>query len=180
VPTECRGDDDCLQGCYCDDDGACQETGFCNVDEDCAMQECDAAGNNCTDMECDTDRNTCVPRDNPPVLAACNGEVACSDGAPTCGAGEAAEIVDGCYTGQCFAVDQCDGPPLERCDELGDFESCDARSDCWSRYIGTNCTCDVGDPNGPVSCNCANPPPDENGDPSVCVCANWNFSCRSN
>ena len=174
VPTQCQTDDDCLEGCYCDN-GECVETGFCERDEDC-VAECDANGENCTQMECDDLRNTCVPGDPTPPgpVASCNGELTCSDGAPECAAGDTPAILDGCYTGECMEVGTCNGDPLALCEDLPDYENCDPRPDCWTQYIGTNCTCDVD--GTPVPCDCANPPPGSAG----CICATWNFYCRSN
>ena len=50
---ECRTNDACAAGCYCDDQaGVCVETGFCNLPSDCPG-----------DFTCD-ERATCVPLDD--------------------------------------------------------------------------------------------------------------------
>lgn len=50
---ECRTNDACAAGCYCDDvEGICIETGFCNFESDCPAE-----------FTCD-ERATCIPLDD--------------------------------------------------------------------------------------------------------------------
>lgn len=82
--------------------------------------------------------------------------VMCDALPPACPAGTVPGIRDGCWTGYCIPVDQCEDLPA--CSGLIEA-SCVGRSDCAPIYEGVDCTCD------------------ELG----CTCADWLFSsCEEN
>ena len=171
-PVACAGDEDCLSGCACQTDtGICQETGFCNIDADCP-DWCDPATGECTPTVCDEARGTCTFGESP-VVGSCGGPLTCAQPAPTCAAGETAEIIDGCYTGSCLLVSDCDVPPLATCDRIQNVNQCINRPDCQPSYEGMDCTC------GGAPCDCADPPTDSNGNPLECTCSIWEYSCES-
>ena len=127
-PMSCTADDECMQGCICDESAKqCVETGFCMSNRDCP-----------DGMSCDLARQTCTDTPNP---GSCVGDVTCSDAPPVCDAGSYPGIINGCYTGFCIAVAECDILP---CVELTDDNACFARNDCSPVYRGVNCR----DPNG--------------------------------
>lgn len=131
VPEPCTSDDECLEGCYCDEEaGNCVETGICTDDSQCGEG-----------MECDTSRNTCEPVD-PNNNPSCNADVVCDTLPPQCPAGSAPAIQDGCYTGECIALEDCDVTPP--CQYINDEAACLAEDSCSAQYTGINCT----DPNG--------------------------------
>jgi hypothetical protein len=170
IPMPCAADGDCFEGCACETDtGVCQETGFCETDADCAPW-CDEAGN-CTNLECDEDRGTCtwpVSQPPPPPPVSCSGTITCSEGAPVCPTGETAAISDGCYTGSCIAVADCDVPPLATCDRIQNVNQCISRTDCEAVWTGENCSCN----DGGTACDC-------NANPAACTCESYEYACRS-
>lgn len=155
----CTWDEDCPSGFVCDDRSSCVPEGSedgCQSDDECptgsicdldanlctSSGTCDGAGDTCQDgYECDTVRDTCVPE----PAQTCQGEVVCDVTAPICPAGSTPVIVDGCYSGECMAKDQCpDGAPFA-CSDLDDDETaCFQHASCSPVYKGVNCT----NPNG--------------------------------
>lgn len=170
VPVSCASDGDCFEGCACEvDTGICQETGFCTADADCAPW-CDANGN-CTAMECDDARGTCTfptSQPPPPPPASCGGTLTCNQGAPVCPAGETPAIADGCYTGACIAITDCDVPPLAQCNRIQNVNQCISRTDCEAVYAGIDCSCS----DGSNTCDCTT-------NPNLCTCESYEYSCQS-
>jgi hypothetical protein len=168
--ADCNSDADCLEGCFCDGDrGECIETGFCSSDADCmGIPNEDGTF---TDAECDIDRNTCIPSQGP--TPTCNEWITCEVAAPSCAADSVPAIVEGCYTGECMLRTDCDVPPLALCENIQNPSQCQNRLDCQVTYDGYDCTC-AGE-----TCDCANPPLDEAGNPISCMCANWEPRCES-
>lgn len=169
VPVSCDQDADCFEGCACQtDSGQCVETGFCDENTPCP-DWCDAAGN-CTPMECDPARNTCTwPQSEPepePDPASCAGPLTCSVAAPACADGETPAILDGCYTGECIPLAECDVAPLARCERIENPNQCLSRPDCEPFYVGRDCYCDG------APCVCSDPSMD-------CTCTEWEYSCAS-
>jgi len=131
---ECRSNDECAAGCYCDD-GACIETGFCNSDADCPEA-----------LICD-DRATCVPDDS---IGRCGSDADCPRGtrcdrragvcigSPTCTSnddcdpGYACDDRGTCAPVPCTADDQCVSGAI--CDTTTglcvDTAVCGASTDC--------------------------------------------------
>jgi len=135
---------DCAAGCYCAS-GTCAEAGFCGSDADCT------AG-----FTCDRDRSSCEP-----VGPSCGGDVVCTATAPACPDHQVPLVENGCYSGACRAIADCEGAP--RCGMLAHEDDCLARSDCGGVYEGLDCE----KPDG-SACHA--------GD-SGCVCAS--FVCAS-
>lgn len=174
VPVNCTADDQCLGGCACDvDTGVCEETGFCLEDADCP-DWCDAATGDCTPMECDAARGTCTWGESTPS-GSCNGDLTCGQPAPQCPTGETAEVLDGCYTGECLLIEDCSSEPLARCERIQNVNQCIARSDCELETTGYDCACG----SDGIPCDCANPPLDENDQPMECTCSTWETTCES-
>lgn len=155
VPSPCTSDDQCLEGCYCDEElGQCIETGTCNPDGTCPG-----------DLECDPDRNTCEVPDEPPPPppVTCNAEIICDIVKPECPAGQTPAISEGCYTGECILIEDCDVPPPPlTCEEIEDEMACLDRADCKALYAGYDCTT----PDGSAC---------EDGD-SGCTCERFEFA----
>lgn len=155
VPAPCDDDYDCAGGCYCDvETGTCVETGFCEND------------NQCTDgMVCDQERFTCVPPDSqPPNPGNCYEEVLCDGLPPDCPDDSVPGVSDGCYTGACIPLGECEEPPVPACEEIETEDECFDRADCTPTYVGVNCTCADGEP-----CRCS-------ADDASCTCERYDFA----
>lgn len=175
----CTEDSQCADGFTCDEArGSCEPTtcttsAECPAGQSCQDGQCTATCSCTNDTQaidqgfgyCDESRETCEPGVDPAGL--CTGEVTCNEQQPNCEVGTTAAILDGCYTGGCLAIAQCNAPPV--CENLQHVEDCEARStgsapDCLIVATGTNCT----KPDGSI-CN----PGDTN-----CTCQNFQFhSC---
>lgn len=159
APSTCDSDTDCAAGCYCDPSqpggiGGCAESCYCSSDA-----EAQAGGFNW----CDEVRSTCMPGTDP-NRGTCAGEVTCNLGAPTCAAGQVPLILNGCYSGECIALEQCEAAPV--CEVLNTEAQCLAGDSCYPVYNGTNCTNGSGSACQP-------------GD-SGCTCASYSFDeCRT-
>lgn len=157
-PLGCQDDSFCAPGCYCDENtGLCQESGYCAADAECGEG-----------YTCDEERGTCIP--TPPNPGSCAGEVVCDLAAPVCAEGQTPLIKDGCYTGECILIEDCDvpppPPPPPACNELATEDECLAReADCAPAYTGVRCT-DT-NPNDGLSCTDA---------PQLCVCEDYYFA----
>ncbi|RMH41710.1 MAG: hypothetical protein D6689_10485 [Deltaproteobacteria bacterium] len=89
-PTGCYGDGDCEPGQRCNADELCLPPPGCGP-------ACDAV---CFGY--------CVP-DREPDPGRCDGEVLCDVPTPDCPAGTTPGILDGCYTGYCIPIEDCEG-----------------------------------------------------------------------
>ena len=141
VPDACGADSDCLAGQVCTN-GTCTTTCVCSNDREAVQGGFGY---------CDEARSTCMPGTDP--AGSCVGMLTCTTAAPACAAGEVPLILDGCYTGACRAIAQCDAAPA--CPALAHEADCLARTaDCTPVYTGNNCR----DPNGAActsgSANC--------------------------
>jgi hypothetical protein len=89
---------------------------------------------------------SCGPESGiPPDPGSCVGEVVCAEAPPACPPDTVAGRRDGCWTGFCIPLADCDqAPACSDMDEMG----CIGRSDCAPVYEGQNCSC-----NG-TSCTC--------------------------
>lgn len=149
---ECRSNDQCAAGCYCDNDQAiCIETGFCNLESDCPGE-----------FTCD-DRATCVPAIDD---GGCDREDGCDPLPPPMGPGEDCsadlECLQGCFCreGMCVETGFCDSDAdcMDIVYEDGTIEEaeCDpARNTCVPRTPpAANCndtiTCAVAAPDCPA------------------------------
>jgi hypothetical protein len=165
----CDGNEDCAAGFVCNTDRASCEPEQCNSNDQCdSGQICENGG--CVDTcvctndreaqendppfgYCDENRSTCMPGTDP--AGSCAGAVTCNQNAPQCAAGEVPLVLDGCYTGACKAISQCDAAPS--CAALQHESDCLADNGrCTAVYTGINCTkpdgtaCNAGDTN----CTC--------------------------
>jgi hypothetical protein len=95
----------------------------------------------------------------------CFGEVLCDALPPECPPDSIAGRRDGCWTGACILVEECE--PIA-CESLADEQACVDRADCVALYEGSDCTCDA---NGNCTCStwtftsCATAQPDDPTDP---------------
>jgi hypothetical protein len=151
TPT-CDGNEDCAAGSTCQD-GHCVATCVCESDQEAQQNGFDF---------CDEARETCMTGVDP--AGSCAGEITCNTNPPVCPEGEVPSSLDGCWTGSCRAIAQCDVTP--DCNRLQQENECLARAttvpeqpppDCSAVYTGINCTkpdgsaCQAGD----SGCTCA-------------------------
>jgi cysteine-rich repeat protein len=94
-----------------------------------------AAGEQCDDGNRDNN-DGCTNQCQLPQPS-CAGAITCAIASPTCAASEVPLISNGCYTGQCRAVNLCDAAPV--CAAIHLESACLARSDCQGAYNGLNC-----------------------------------------
>jgi hypothetical protein len=128
----------------------CVETGTCTSDEEC------------TDgLTCDEERATCEPPEEVDP-GSCAGEVTCDTLPPVCLEDETPGIRDGCFTGVCIPIVDCDVPPPPTCEDIEDELACVDRRECITVYAGINCTCGVG-------CTCT-------GSEAGCTCESFEFA----
>ncbi len=145
TPSSCQTNEECGPGCYCNDEGTCEETDFCEETDQCIEG-----------FECD-ERDTCVPTDEPDPIVTCQTEVTCDAAAPICPEGSTAGILNGCYTGECIAKEDCpDGAPFECSDLNSDEAACNDSDTCSAVYKGVNCTSNTGADctSGSADCTC--------------------------
>jgi hypothetical protein len=135
----CSSDAECAAGCYCLN-GNCEETSICTADNQCRAGE-----------TCDENRTTCEP-----ITGTCYTPAVCNVAPPTCGAGELAEVANGCYTGLCLPEASCpDAPPAPTCEEINDWAQCIAAApECTAVVTGTNCHNPDGSVCGPMDTGC--------------------------
>jgi len=86
--------------------------------------------------------------------------VTCNLGRPTCPEGQVALISEGCYTGQCKAINQCASEPT--CAAYTHETDCQNAS-CTLSYTGINC-------------HTPNNTPCQAGSSTSCVCDSYRFS----
>jgi hypothetical protein len=77
----------------------------------------------------------------------CYGGVECDSLPPACPPDSVAGRRDGCWTGACIPVNECEPPP---CGAIADEQACVDRVDCDALYEGSDCTCDA---SGNCTCN---------------------------
>lgn len=167
----CSQDSDCPSGYHCDSRSSCvpNEQPTCQADADCPAGS-DCVGGYCqtscactNDEEaiaqgyhhCDESRQTCEMIDD---AGTCNFDVTCNINPPNCPAGSVALILNGCYTGQCSTIAQCDLTP--RCSAMQHEADCLPRTgptgDCDVNYLGINCRDPLGGSctAGTANCTC--------------------------
>ena len=125
-PTPCSTDYDCAAGSYCGPDNTCVASCVCETDADAQ-----AAGYG----HCDEGRKTCKPEN---AGGTCGGESTCNMLPPTCDAGSVPLIKNGCYTGQCSTLGNCDVAPS--CSAYQHEADCLGAGSCSATYTGINCT----------------------------------------
>jgi hypothetical protein len=77
----------------------------------------------------------------------CYAPVDCTALPPECPADTMPGIAEGCFTGYCIPVEDCESQPA--CTSIEVEASCVARSDCTPLYRGEDCSCDE------LGCTCA-------------------------
>ena len=162
----CSTNDDCAAGFHCDDRSSCapntcSDTVACPTGQVCESGTCTVTCECASDQEakdqgfgyCDENTSTCQPGVDP--AGSCSGAVTCNIVPTDCPQGEVPLIKDGCYTGACKAIAQCDTAPS--CSALDNQPDCSARiDDCAIVSTGLNCKkpdgtlCQAGD----VNCTC--------------------------
>lgn len=88
---------------------------------------------------------SCAPEGTTVDPGSCVSAVTCTTPQPVCPASTIAGRRNGCWTGYCIPLAQCDSLPA--CGTLAEME-CIGRTDCDPIYEGVNCSC-----NG-TSCTC--------------------------
>lgn len=85
----------------------------------------------------------CAPEPGDPGDPAgnCYDPAMCAQPAPACPDGTIAGVKNGCWTGYCIPVAQCEPPPS--CADTPTEQGCIARADCSPIYQGVDCTCDA-------------------------------------
>ncbi len=132
----------------------------CSMHDDCSAVHypaCDQAGDaEPAPVPCGAGPfGYCASEGDPIDPGNCYEPVTCDAATPDCPDGTTPGIKNGCYTGYCIPLDQCEDAPA--CETLADEASCIARSDCQPMGWGENCTCDDND---------------------VCTCETWVYeSC---
>lgn len=162
----CSADTDCPDGFHCDDRSSCvpdscSDSASCPTGQICENGTCTSTCECSNDQEaidngfgyCDENTSTCQPGTDP--SGSCAGTVTCNVVPTTCAAGTVPLIKDGCYTGACKAIAQCDTAPT--CAALQHEADCLADNGrCAAVYTGINCqkpdgtACNAGDTN----CTC--------------------------
>lgn len=153
-PDPLDGIGQCLPGPGCATSADCPFTG-----EYCAPWGCALSCTCGNDREardagygwCD-DRHTCEPGDNP--HGACNAGATCATPPPACQPGAVPLVKDGCYTGDCTWIGQCEAPPA--CSALQHEADCTGRADCAVVSDGVDCTAPDGTActSSSTSCTC--------------------------
>lgn len=93
--------------------------------------------------------------DTDPDPGLCYAPVDCTSEPPACPADTMPGIAEGCWTGYCIPVADCEAEPA--CSSIDVEASCVARTDCTPLYRGEDCSCDD----------------------SGCTCTSWTFtSCE--
>jgi len=162
----CSTNEDCPDGYHCDDrsscvPNSCDDATPCPSGQICENGTCTSTCTCGSDAEaqrqgfgyCDEATSTCEPGTDP--NGSCAGQITCNVKAPNCAEGEVPLVLDGCYTGACKAIAQCDAAPA--CSAFQYEDNCTAGS-CTPVYTGINCK----DPNGntctagSMNCTCEN------------------------
>lgn len=150
---KCDGDNQCAAGCFCED-GICAEGGFCSDDGDCGNGfVCDEQRSSCipgaactcvNDAEaiakgqgwCDEATGKCMPGADPAGM--CLGQITCTTGGTKCPEGQVALVKDGCFTGACRPIAECEAAPA--CGSLQYENDCKARTaDCSAVTVLRGC-----------------------------------------
>ncbi|HEY5926177.1 MAG TPA: hypothetical protein VIV11_31045 [Kofleriaceae bacterium] len=171
----------CYSHCEALDESACKTTSGCRAAySDTSFYQCWAVaqsgpvqGGDCTQFdayECSRHDDcsaihatgnpigsfrSCAEESSIQDPGSCVGEVTCDALPPNCPAGTIAGRRNGCWTGYCIPIADCDQLPA--CSTLNEND-CIGRTDCTPTYEGQNCTCNA------------------NG----CTCQTWTFdSCKA-
>ena len=116
----------------------------CSMHDDCSAvhySTCPGAPGDQADPAClAANFGYCTPEGETGDPGNCYDPVTCDQLPPECPDETTPGIKDGCYTGFCIPLDQCEDAPA--CAELADEVSCIARADCKPIYSGEDCTCD--------------------------------------
>ncbi len=102
-------------------------------------------------VQCRNEDETTDPGD----AGLCYAPVTCAISSPACPAGTTPGILDGCYTGYCIPLADCESQPA--CSAITVEMTCIARTDCTPLYVGVDCMCNSGG----------------------CTCASWDFASCS-
>jgi len=81
---------------------------------------------------------SCAPEGTVSDAGSCVEAVTCAQTQPVCPPDTIAGRRNGCWTGYCIPLAQCDALPS--CAGLAEMQ-CISRTDCHPLYVGSNCTC---------------------------------------
>jgi hypothetical protein len=150
-------DDDCIDeplyvDCWSTDmqgpiqGGGCEglDSLNCSMHDDCAAVHYPACGGT-GDAEAPEPCGAagfgyCADEGNPTDPGNCYGPVTCDQAPPACPEGTTPGIKEGCYTGFCIPLEQCEQPAA--CNTISNEASCIARADCSPIYRGEDCSCE--------------------------------------
>jgi hypothetical protein len=142
--------------------GGCEglDSYTCSMHDDCAAVHypaCDGGADAEAPTPCGAGAfGYCIAEEDPSDPGNCYEPVTCDAATPDCPDGTTPGIKNGCYTGYCIPLDECEDPP-PACTSLEAEASCIAREDCTPIYHGENCSCQD----------------------TVCTCETWIFdSCQ--
>ena len=149
-------DDDCIDeplfaDCWSTDmtgpiqGGGCEglDSYTCSMHDDCSAvhhQVCDEGGFQEAPAACAGAFGYCTSEGDPVDPGNCYEPVTCDQTAPECPDGTTPGIRNGCYTGYCIPLANCEAQPA--CGEIPAEASCIARTDCTPIYRGENCSCE--------------------------------------
>jgi hypothetical protein len=130
------------EGKSCASEADCGPNERCNAAEVCLPNpSCDPGG--ACDQAC---YGVCLP-DDPGGPGDCYAPVTCDAAPPLCPPGTTGGIRNGCWTGYCIPLDDCESKPA--CGAITTEMTCIARTDCAPLYEGVGCTCTA------TGCTCA-------------------------
>ncbi|MBL4633538.1 MAG: hypothetical protein JKY56_06690 [Kofleriaceae bacterium] len=135
----CQGSDDTFSECWSVSDSpplsesgcSSYDAGECSRHNECSAVHAPKFNGGASDFYFCRDEADTGP-------GSCTGDVNCRALPPECPAGTTPGIMDGCWSGFCIPLDQCESLPS--CEDKGE-ELCVASSYCDPIYQGVNCEC---------------------------------------
>jgi hypothetical protein len=127
IQGDCTGLD--AYSCSLHDDCKAIHTNACDPNGDKLVPACLGAFSQCQNETGGVDPGNCFD------------EVLCDGPTPECPPNTLPGVKDGCYTGFCIPLDQCESQVA--CSAIGEEVACVGRADCTALYEGVNCSCDA-------------------------------------
>jgi hypothetical protein len=138
--------------------GSCEglDSTTCSMHDDCSAVHYPSCGSTDAPTVCVAGSfGYCTAEDPSTDPGNCYEAVTCDIAPPECPEGTTPGIRNGCYTGYCIPLEECEAAPA--CADIPAEASCIARTDCTPIYRGENCTCED----------------------TVCTCETWIYaSCQ--
>lgn len=115
----------------------------CSSHDDCIAVHTNACADNADGLvpTCLGLFASCAAEPNAADPGNCYDAVTCTDAPPQCPANTLPGVKDGCYSGFCIPVAECESAPA--CSEITGEMACIGRLDCTPLYEGVNCSCDA-------------------------------------